>query len=263
MLRSGTKIKIKSQEEIQKTLDFKRCSDGVYFNSNMSACCGKTFTIQAKSTCGTDAYELKESNYIWSLKWFDIIDEKSEYFNNGSIEERSLCLALIRQTLSGNKPDLKELLKFDSDYPNSCFGGFDYCAFNDDNWSGFIAKHIPDWQCIKLKPAILEEAIENCLSEHNLDYFKKIVDKGLDHWFTFHSTSKESVWYYISDHDSEISTEINREQPIKTQEDEIKFQRKKASILRGTVPEGNRQSSGKCKTATCSGYICYQVCTGR
>lgn len=57
------------------------------------------------------------------------------YFNDGSVKERSACLALIRQTFSGNKPDLKELLKFDSYYPNSCFGGFDYCAFNDDDWS--------------------------------------------------------------------------------------------------------------------------------
>lgn len=267
MLRSGTKIKIKSQEEIQKTLDSTRRRDGVYFNSNMSVCCGKTFTIQDKSTYGTDAYELKETNYIWSLKWFDIIDEKSEYFNNGSIEEKSLCLALIRQTFSGNNPDLKQLVKSGIIfYPNSSVGGFNYLDFRDDKWNGLVAENIPDWPCINLKPEILEEAIKNCLSQYNPDYFRGVVTKNISLWFSFNKTGKENFWYeiaYALKHCSEESKEINIEQPIKTQENEIKFQRKKGRVLRGTVPEGNQQSSGKCKTATCSGHLSNQVCIGR
>lgn len=194
-------------------------------------------------------------------------DAVNSYFNDGSLKERSTCLALIRQTFSTEKPDLTRLLEFKLCYPKSCCGGFDYAAFIEDEWNGVIAKHIPDWPCIKLKPEILEEAIRNCLSQHNLQYFKECVKENINRWFVFNYTEKPDFWYKVVDTLSTIHSEIvkdtNIEQPIKEQKDEIKFQRKKGCILRGTVPEGNQQSSRKRQTATCSGHLGYQVCTGR
>ena len=195
---------------------------------------------------------------------------KNEYLNDGSIEQRSLCLALIRQVMSENEPNVGWLELYKSSaFPREMLGGFSYDNYSQDKWkiATKIADNIPDWPCLRLKPEILEEAIKNCLSQHDLQYFKKWVKCNIDYWFIFNETEKIDFWYSVSDalkHSSNIPKEINIKQPVnKVQKDEIKFQRKKGCILRGTVPEGSEQSSGKCKTATCSGHLSYQVCSGR
>ena len=195
-------------------------------------------------------------------------DEVNIYFNDGSIEQRSLCLALIRQTMSGNEPDVEYLRHYSYQaFPSEIHKGFNYMDYPQDRWTFIerIAENIPDWPCLNLKPEILEEAIRTCLSQHNLNYFKAVVNDYIGVWFVFHQTGKYNFWYGVSDalkQSSNTSKEINIKQPIKTQKDEIKFQRKKGRVLRGTVPEGNQQSSGKCKTATCSGHLGYQICSG-
>lgn len=190
---------------------------------------------------------------------------KNEYLNDGSIEQRSLCLALIRQVMSGNEPYLSIFTPGTTCNTKSC-GGFNYRDFPEDNWYKTIAENIPDWPCLNLKPEILEEAIKNCLLQHDLKYFKKWGDSNIDYWFLFNNTEKPDFWYDVAgtlSRHSKIIKETNIEQPFnKVQKDEIKFQRKKGCVLRGTVPEGNQQSSGKCKTATCSGHLSHQVCSG-
>ena len=199
---------------------------------------------------------------------------KNEYLNDDSIKQRSLCLALIRQVMSGNEPHLS-IFTPGTTCDTKSSGGFNYRDFPEDDWYRTIAKNIPDWPCLNLKPEILEEAIKNCLSQHNLQYFKAYVKYNINCWFIFNNTEKLDFWYKVADTLSSIPLDrsstlpletvkdTNIEQPIKEQKDEIKFQRKKASVLRGTVPEGNQQSSGKCKATTCSGYLSHQVCTGR
>ena len=196
--------------------------------------------------------------------------EETTYLNNGSIEQRSLCLALIRQVMSGNNPNV-EYLRHDNNsaFPIKIHNGFSYNDYPQDRWiyDTRIAENIPDWSCIKLKPEILEEAIRNCLSQRNLQYFKEYVEYNISSWFIFSDTEKCDFWYKVARilHTTHVETvkDTNIEQPIKEQKDEIKFQRKKGCVLRGTVPEGNQQSSGKRQTATCSGHLGYQVCTGR
>ncbi len=194
---------------------------------------------------------------------------KTTYLNNGSIEQRSLCLALIRQVMSGNEPDVEHLWHYSKAvFPTKIHRGFFYDDYPQDRWiyDTRIGENIPDWPCLNLKPEILEEAIRNCLSQRNLNYFKKIVFNNISSWFTFQSTEKEDFWYNVSDalkQFSNTSKEINIEQPYKIKENEIEFQRKKGCVLRGTVPEGNQQSSGKRQTATCSGHLGNQVCTDR
>lgn len=264
MLDIGTKVRIKSWEEIQKTLNKEGYCGKLYFNSKMQAYCGKVYDI---SSHGSKAYQLKDIPYCWVPQWFDVV-EKAGYLNDGSIEQRSLCLALIRQTMSGNGPDIKYLRDNISAFPHEVYNGFFYRDYPQDEWKPCtrIAENIPNWPCLKLKPEILEEAIKNCLSQHDLEYFKKWVSSNISSWFIFAKTDKSDFWYAVagmSNRNSGISKDTNIEQPYKTKKDEIKFQRKKGCILRGTVPEGNQQSSGKCKTTTCCRYLSHQVCTGR
>lgn len=195
--------------------------------------------------------------------------EGADYLNDGSIEQRSLCLALIRQAMSGNNPDVECLKHYDSAaFPNEERRGFFYDDYLQDEWEfrTRIANNIPNWPCLNLKPEILEEAIKNCLSQRGLEWFEKYVKRNIDYWFVFDDTGKPYFWYKVSEmlnRNPGTSKDTNIEQPYKTKENEIKFQRKKGCVLRGTVPEGNQQSSGKCQTATCSGHLGYQVCTGR
>lgn len=199
------------------------------------------------------------------------MDESTNYLNNGSIEQRSLCLALIRQVMSGNKPDVDYLRHYRNQaFPSEINNGFSYTDYPQDKWTfnSRIAGNIPDWPCLNLNPEILEEAIKNCLSQHDLQYFKTCVNRNINSWFLFSKTEKRDFWYEMAEilHTTHVETvkDTNIEQPFnKVQKDEIKFQRKKGCVLRGTVPEGSEQSSGKCKTATCSGHLSYQVCSGR
>ena len=272
MLQPGTKVKIKSFIDIKKTLDNDNYYGRIWFAPPMKTFCEREFKIED--------YLEKNSTYIldgvpwnWCEKWFDVMDESTNYLNNGSIEQRSLCLALIRQVMSGNAPAL-DLLTMNQDvFPNNDRGGFYYKEYSQDKWVYYskIARNIPNWPCLKLKPEILEEAIRNCLKQHSLEYFKEQVAKPILIWFIFSKTIEgDEYWSAVQEQTisqatvkDNTSEESNNITIINNKENEIEFQRKKASILRGTVPEGSEQSSGKCKTATCSGHLSYQVCSGR
>lgn len=278
MLQPGTRVRVKSFTDIEKTLDTNNYCDCIWFAPPMKTFCEREFKIKTRS--GEDfVYILDDIPWDWHEKWFDVMDESTNYLNDGSIEQRSLCLALIRQTMSSNTPDiavLKGLNKGNYEsgaFPDSLKGGFYYRNYPQDRWipSKKIAENIPNWPCLKLKPEILEKTIRSCLKQHSLEYFKEQVAKPILIWFIFSKTI-EGDEYWSAVHEQTISQatvkdntseESNNITIINNKENEIEFQRKKGSIFRGTVPEGNQQSSGKCKTATCSGYICYQVCTGR
>lgn len=277
-MKVGDKVRVKSREEILKTLDEDyRCihpnkdeSHHINFNDLMfdytdligtiSKIANTTGNVQIKFTNQTS------SLWWWHPSWLELIPEESDYLNDGSIEQRSLCLALIRQVMSGNEPNLNI---FTPNEPCNVKdeGGFYYGDFPEDGWFRTIAKNIPDWPCLNLKPEILEEAIKNCLSQCGLQYFKDCVDCNISIWFVYSGTEKCDFWRKVAKtldttHLEPIK-DTNIEQPYKTKENEIKFQRRKSTVIRGTLPEGNQQSSGKCKATTCSGHLSYQVCSGR
>ena len=266
----GDKVRIKSDAEIVSTLDKYDECDGIYYDASMCEKTGKEVTIAKVKTFddGNVGYQVKENSFIWSSKWLSPITAENEYLNDGSIEQISLCLALIRQTLVGNPPDLSLLITSkDGVFPITADGGFDYVDFKNDIWSYSkkIAGNIPDWPCLKLKPEILEKKIKDYISKYGLKCFEEAVAKNIISDHLLNNPDNKESWIDLWDNQS-ISWRQENEymnSPFKTYDNEIKFQRKKGSIFRGTVPEGNQQSSGKCKTATCSGYICYQVCTGR
>ena len=275
-MKVGDKVKVKSWEEILKTLNkgyncLESCKDGeaTYFKESMFQYVNLIGTI-SKIDKGTGNIEIKSKDWScpwwWHPSWLELIPEESDYLNDGSIEQRSLCLALIRQAMSGNEPNLNI---FTPNEPCNAkdAGGFYYADFPEDSWFRTIAKNFPNWPCLKLKPEILEEAIKNCLSQHDLPYFKECVKENINRWFVFNYTEKPDFWYKVVYTLGTIPLETvkntNIEQPIKEQKNEIKFQRRKSTVLRGTVPEGSQQSSGKCKATTCSGHLSYQVCSGR
>lgn len=279
-MKVGDKVRVKSKEEILKTLNKDyRCihpnKDESHINFNdlmfdytdligtISKIANTTGNIQIKFTNQT-------SSLWWHPSWLELIPEEAAYLNDGSIEQRSLCLALIRQVMSGNKPDVECLRNYtNSAFPDKAHEGFNYWDYLQDEWrsSTRVAENIPDWPCLNLKPEILEEAIKNCLTQCGLQWFKAYIEHNINSWFVFSNTEKCDFWRKVAKtldttHLEPIK-DTNIEQPYKTKENEIKFQRRKSIVIRGTVPEGNQQSSGKCKTATCCGHLGYQVCSGR
>ena len=278
-MKVGDKVKVKSREEILKTLDEDyRCihpnkdESHINFNDLMFNYINLIGTI-SKIAKSTGNIQIKFTNQTlfrwWHPSWLELIPKKSDYLNDGSIEQRSLCLALIRQVMSGNKPNVVYLRDYTKPpFPNKTHNGFSYDDYPQDRWryGTKIAENIPDWPCLNLKPEILEEAIKNCVSQRGLEWFEKYVKRNIDWWFVFDDTGKPYFWYEVagmSNRNPGTSKDINIEQPYKTKENEIKFQRRKSTVLRGTVPEGSKQSSGKRKTSIAVGYLSYQVCTGR
>ena len=279
-MKVGDKVRVKSKEEILKTLNKDyRCThpnkdeSHINFNDLMFDYTNLIGTI-SKIANTTGNVQIRFTNqtslWWWHPSWLELIPEESDYLNDGSIEQRSLCLALVRQVMSGNKPDVDYLRHYRNQaFPSEIHNGFSYNHYLQDKWKTDtkIAKNIPDWPCLNLKPEILEEAIRTCLSQHDLKYFKGGVDRNISAWFIFNDTEKPGFWYKVtrilSDHNPVISKDTNIEQPYKTKENEIKFQRRKSTVIRGTLPEGNQQSSGKRKATTCSGHLSYQVCSGR
>ena len=72
---------------------------------------------------------------------------KKEYLNDDSIKQRSLCLALIRQVMSGNKPNVGYLKHYNNlAFPIKERKGFLYEVYPQDKWkiSTKIAENIPD-----------------------------------------------------------------------------------------------------------------------
>lgn len=267
MLQSGTKVKVKPFTDIKKTLNNNNYCGRIWFAPPMKTFCEREFKIEKYSE-EDSAYILDDIPWNWHEKWFDVMDESTDCLNDGSIEQRSLCLALIRQTLVGNPPDLSLLINSTHGvFPATDGGGFDYIEFKNDIWRypRKIAKNIPDWPCLKLKPEILEKKLKDYIAKYGLKCFEEAVAKNTISDHLLNNPDNKESWVDLLDNQS-ISWRQENEymnSPFKTYDNEIKFQRKKGSILRGTVPEGNQQSSRKCKTATCSGHLSYQACSGR
>lgn len=135
MLESGTIIRIKSASQISKTLTKDNSCKNVFFDKNMYTYCGYTCSIVGHNGNGTYKVEEKgPSLWNWLPEWFDVIDMTNDFWNNKSVEQRSLCLALYRQALSDNMPYIERLDQGDSVFTIKEKGGFNYTRFPEDNW---------------------------------------------------------------------------------------------------------------------------------
>ena len=138
-LTAGTQIKIKSTDCILQTLKGNH-TRGIIFDDDMFDFCNQILTIQKPYMFANipymDAYKVKENQFTWVSEWFNVI--YTNVLNDGSIEERSLCLALIRQTMSGNEPCLWRLVagapssERGGYFPSGLDGGFFYDYFKDE-----------------------------------------------------------------------------------------------------------------------------------
>lgn len=261
-MKVGDTIRIKSLQEIKETLDGDEACEGVFFSESMHKYCDALCTISYVNLHGS-LYRMKENSFTWIEKWLKPVCGFT-YLNDGSIKQRSLCLALIRQAMSGNPVDLEVFLNLSSTggvLADKRLGGFNFGDYPQDDWRADIARNIPDWPCLKLKPEVLEKAIINCLTQHNLRYLEQTLISRLTSWFIFVKTGKEDFWFRVSE---ELNSALNNEiaQPLKQTKNETELQRKKASVVRGDLPEGSEQRSGKSKAAVVRGHLCYNICAG-
>lgn len=254
----GDEVTIKSWEEIKVTLD-DSCNykgDHISFVSSMHSDLGKTYKI-------TEILEgLKNVRYQLNGWWYveDWIKPKevsTKYSNNRIIF--FMCL----QLLSGNRPD-KSIFK--NRIPFKHEGGFNWSEFQEKVSMQYTIDPLPNWPILTLD-IDFAELILTRIKEYSNDkislndltgYISDIIyfivwdqtPEGTDFWF--------EKWSYYN-------TSVNVEklkQPYKIENHEIKLQRKKSTVIRGTVPEGSITRGRKRKVAITVGYLSNTVCIG-
>lgn len=69
----GNKVRVKSWEEIEKTLnDYRECR-GVYFNDEMECLCGKIIELNASNIHYARAFWCNENSWTWVEEWLEPI----------------------------------------------------------------------------------------------------------------------------------------------------------------------------------------------
>ena len=288
-MKIGDKVKVKSWEEILKTLNedsscinLNKDSGCIYFNKEgmspyinligtISEIVEKTGNVQIKS---------KDWNciYYWHPSWLELIPEELDVDKNCS--SKWLIFCMIFQYLSGNCPN-PSIFKYLST-PNKGDGGFNFSGFEYDFRNiqkGNVS--FPDWPILNLP---LDEAyviLEHCYkyaigkSKKNLKFFTQDINYIIRCGFPWNSTPEGgNYWDHLSKYyQGSISkeelktvlaqTDIKRlETQIKTESYENKLQRKKSIVIRGTVPEGSITCGRKRKTSIAVGYLSNSVCIG-
>lgn len=258
MLEPGTIIRIKSSVEIDKTLDTNKYCKEVLFTQDMYRYCDYTCSIRGYNSNGT--YRVKEEGpgcWNWLPEWFDVVQKPNDFWNDGSKEQRSLCLALYRQALSGNVPSIEKLGQDSPTFEIRDKGGFNYICFPEDDWNtSKIAGNLPNWKWLDVKPRILERALTILYNAH-ADF--KTLERNPNSpafWFDVLMASKSDA-DFAADF---ISKYLDK--PIKTIEYENQLQRKKSDLVRGTVPEGNIVCGRKRKASVSIGHLSNKVCSG-
>lgn len=286
-MKVGDKVKVKSWEEILKTLNkeyycLKPCKDGqlTYFSRNsMLRYLGFIGTISEIHPNGNIQLKIKDQicDWWWHSCWLDLIPKELDVDKDCS--SKWLIFCMIFQYLSGNCPNPSIFKYFTT--PSKNDGGFNYVDFEYD-FLDIQSKKIPfpDWPILNLPLDEAYKILEHCYkygnTKKNLEFFTQNVGsivfagflwentpEGHDYWnykcaYYKGIISREKLEEYIKPTKSEILTT-----QIKTKNYEIKLQEKRGIILRGTVPKGNKQSSGKYETSIVSRPLGYTVCSGR
>lgn len=265
MLETGIKVRVKSKEEINKTLNGNSRCGTVFFDDNMYAFCGQTLTLTAYFNNG--AYSVKETIYNWRPEWFDVISKNTVESGiwSGTEEDIMLNLAMFHQVESGNKLNLKLLrnsIHNHTSFPAKFYGGFDYDSYPRECWLYHypICEHAPEYRWLRLKPEIVEKIILEALAQTRLNKLIEYHDDPLC-WFTWSNTSQGSNYWsdfkklYVED--SQTLTTLT-----KNERNQIKLQRKKTSIKVGTVPEGCRVHGKGCKASVRCRHLSYSARVG-
>lgn len=266
MLETGIKVRVKSREEVNKTLDGDGKCGNVYFNPKMHAFCGRILTLTVYFDNG--AYATKETVYNWRPEWFDVIEDYEDFSDgiwSGTIKNQMLNLAMHHQVESGNNLD-RALLESDIDYvkafSNKPGGGFDYSDYSLEEWQqGQVwCANPPNYKWLNLKPEFVERIILRAKSE-NLLYRLIEHPNNPVYWFTWSKTPEGSKYWkdfnILYTQDVQILTNTTQ-----NERNQIKLQRKKTSIRVGTVPEGCRVHGKRCKTSVRSRHLSYSARVG-
>lgn len=266
MLESGTKVKVKSREEINKTLTKDWYCNGVFFQNAMYALCGQTLTLTAYFNNG--AYSAKESFYNWRPEWFDVIETYENLQDDiwsGTFEDKMLNLAMFHQVESGNKLNLvalKEDFEHNWAFRSKDAGGFNYDDYAEDNWVFCEprCKNPPDYKWLNLKPEFVEKIILRAKSENRLSKLIENPSNSLS-WFTWKDAPEGTKYWsdFARLYTQDTQTLTNT---IQNERNKIKLQRKKTSIRVGTVPEGCRVHGKRCKTSVRSRHLSYTARIG-
>ena len=264
MLDSGTKVRVKSREEINKTLTKDSDCNGVFFKDAMYAFCGQTLTLTAYFS--NEAYSAKESFYNWRPEWFDVIetyDDLQADIWSGTLEDQMLNLAMLHQVESGkdlNVSILEESIAGYDCFPNKSQGGFNYGDYSSEKWKPGRrwCESPPDYKWLNLKPKIVEKIIKEAVRQKSVNKLNQYPEDP-DVWFSW-IISEDGINFWSNFHKKYQS---NIKQTLTQNErNQIKLQRKKASIRVGTVPEGCRVHGKRCKASVRSRHLSYTARIG-
>lgn len=265
MLEPGTKVRVKSKEEINKTLDWDNACGAVFFNDSMYAFCEQILTLTSRLSNG--AYSTKETFYTWRPEWFDVISKNTVESDiwSGTKEDIMLNLAMHHQVESGNSLNrklLEECIIKNDNFPVEYGGGFDYSTYPSENWESchWWCENPPNYKWLNLKPEIVEKII---LAASNQSSLYKLIDypDNPTAWFMWVDTTEGSKYW----------SEFNKKYTLNTQtltnitkneRNQIKLQRKKTSIRVGTVPEGCRVHGKGCKASVRCRHLSYSARVG-
>lgn len=258
----GDEVTIRSWEEIKETLDSKNCyiKDSIAFASLMHGDVGKTYKI-TKIT-GPSKYPRYLLNDWWYVDdWIKPKEVKSIF------SDKQLIFFMCLQLLSGNKPDKSIFIGI---IPFKHERGFNWSEFQEKLSMRDVQCPLPNWPILVLDIEFAELLLTRMYeypfsSIINIDYFKKPIGNLIDDIDWYRTPEGFQFWdekcqYYDSKSDSEILK--NQKQPNKIENHEIKLQRKKSTVIRGTVPEGSITRGRKRKVAITVGYLSNSVCIG-
>lgn len=280
-MKVGDKVKVKSWEEILKTLNseyqcrnFYNGSGSVYFNrEGMSPYVNLTGTITGiDNSTGNVQIKFKEKDcfYWWHPSWLELISEELDI--DKDCNPKWLIFCMVFQYLSGNCPN-PSIFKYFST-PTKKDGGFNFSEFRYDfvglQKGSFL---FPDWPILNLSLGEAYTILEHCykyeISKKNLEFFTKDVSSILYGGFPWDDTPEgNNYWDHLSKYyqgsisKEELGTLKNITTQIKTENYENKLQRKKSIVIRGTVPEGSITCGRKRKTSIAVGYLSNSVCIG-
>ena len=282
-MKVGDKVKVKSWEEILKTLNENFCctnlnkdSGSVYFNKkDMSSCVDLTGTIsEIDKRTENVQIKFKEQTciYYWHPSWLELISEKLDV--DKDCNPKWLIFCMIFQYLSGNCPN-PSIFKYAYTPPKN-ERGFDFSDFEYDFISIFKGKvPFPDWPILNIPLdeayTILEHCYKYAIGKKNLEFFTQDISYIIRCGFPWNSTPEgRDYWEYYQGSilKEELKTVLAQtdikhlKTQIKTENYENKLQRKKSIVIRGTVPEGSITCGRKCKTSIAVGYLSNSVCIG-
>ena len=280
-MKVGDKVKVKSWEEILKTLSEKYCctnlnkdSGCIYFNrEGMFQYLNLIGTIsEIDKKTGNIQIEFKERNCLfwWHPSWLELILEELDV--DKDCNPKWLIFCMIFQYLSGNCPN-PSIFKYKYTSTKND-GGFNFSDFGYDFRNIHEGKiPFPDWPILNIPLNEAYVILKYCYKyetfKKDLEFFTSDVSSILFRGFPWNCTPEgvdywddRSKYYHISTSKEELGTLKNTITQIKTENYENKLQRKKSIVIRGTVPEGSITCGRKRKTSIAVGYLSNSVCIG-